>query len=139
MTAPYNYPRLIAELDGCEGTVQTRVGSRGLRVYTGAGTAYDVRGTLAGIDTVYQFTETVSGYWRRIQYGNDFGWVITDAIDSDCNFLPIVADDTPEQIGLRVIAPDAREQSLLRPFFGTRDTDPFFFPNSRFEFGVDVE
>lgn len=134
MDAPLNRARLDAQLDGCTGVVKPRVGASGLQVYTGAGTAFNLMGSLDGIETVEQFAQTRSEFWTRIQFGNQFGWVIADAISPPLNcFLRSLPDSTIERNILRIVAGDERELALLEPYFGIPDEQVFFYPSSRYE------
>jgi hypothetical protein len=123
---PLNRARLIGVLDGCPGLVATRDDTRGVLVRTGAGTGYQRRGLIEDNRTVPLLARTQSGFWTRIQYANGFGWVVSDAVSSDCT-LPRLPDDTPEEDIRRAINTDPRERELLRPFYGNPALDSWFY------------
>jgi len=121
---PYNRARMISNVDArCIGEITP---DSNTLVYTGAGTGYEERGAIREVADYPLLARTRSGYWTRIQYGNGFGWVITEAVDISC-FLPLVPDDVPERFNERVISADRRELALLEPFFGTILDDPWFY------------
>jgi hypothetical protein len=123
---PLNRARLIGVLDGCPGLVTTIEATRGVLVRTGAGTGYQRRGLIEDDATVPLLARTQSGFWTRIQYANGFGWVVSDAVTTDCD-LPRLPDDTPEEDIRRAINADARELELLRPFYGNPALDGWFY------------
>jgi hypothetical protein len=123
---PLNRARLIGVLDGCPGLVTTIEATRGVLVRTGAGTGYQRRGLIEDDRTVPLLARTQSGFWTRIQYASGFGWVVSDAVTTDCD-LPRLPDDTPEEDIRRAINADPRERELLRPFYGNPALDGWFY------------
>ncbi len=124
LDAPFNRARVLVATDStCAGSIQTRDDAG---VYLGAGTGYEQRGFIDEAGTYPLFARTRSGFWTRIQFGNGFGWIVTELVDVRC-FLPIVPDDTGERTREQVIAPSTQELDLLRPFFGDLSDDPWFY------------
>ncbi|MDQ7025754.1 MAG: hypothetical protein Q9P44_09360 [Anaerolineae bacterium] len=126
MSAPYNQARLIAVLDGCIGIVQTRAGTRGVLARTGAGTGYQRRGLIGDSGQLPLLGATESTGWTRIQFLNGFGWVVSNAVTSDCD-LPSLPDDSPEESIIQVTNADEFELAMLRPFYGNPLLDAWFY------------
>ena len=123
---PYNRARLIGTLDGCTGIVHTSEGNRGVIVRTGPGQGFQKRGLIEDNQTASLLAKTETTGWTRIQHANAFGWILSSAVESNCE-LPVLPDDSPEEETLHVINGDERELALLRPFFGIVGLDGFFY------------
>lgn len=126
LEAPYNRARLIGALDGCVGLVKTEQGKRGVIVRTGPGRGFQRRGLIEDdmLTTLLARTETTG--WTRIQHANAFGWVLSSAVESDCQ-LPTLPDNSPEEETIRTVNADERELKMLRPFYGIVGLDGFFY------------
>lgn len=125
LDAPLNRARLIAALEGCPGVVRITTDAPFLTVRAGAGTFYAPRGALDDGVEVQLLGRTASGGWTRLQFGNGFGWVISNAIRTDCP-LPRLPDAAREQ-PIRAIEPIRPEANLLAPFFADATFDEYFF------------
>jgi hypothetical protein len=126
VTAPYNRARLIGALDGCIGLVRTIEDTRGVIVRTGPGQGFQARGLIQDDEITALLAETESTGWTRIQHANAFGWILSLAVEANCD-LATLANDTPEEEILRAVNADERELAILRPFFGIPGLDGFFY------------
>jgi uncharacterized protein YgiM (DUF1202 family) len=126
MDEPYNRARLIGVLDGCAGLVHTVENTRGVIVRTGPGRGFQRLGLIEDDKQTTLLAKTESSGWTRIQYANAFGWVVSLAVESNCD-LTILPNDIPEEETLRAINANERELSILRPFFGNPALDGFFY------------
>lgn len=125
ITMPYSAARLIGELDGCTGIVDTGE-LQGVRVRTGAGRGYQQRGLIDNGAEAVLLGQTETSGWTRIQFASGFAWITAYSLQSDC-VLPILPNDSPEEDLTRVVNADERELDLLAPYFGSPLFDGFFY------------
>ena len=124
--AEWHAAGLEANLYGCEGQVQT-AGNVPLLVRTGPGQGFQPMGTL-DVSRVVQLmgmTETTS--WTRIQFLTGFGWIRSQAIESDCTDLSVFPDDAPEEKFVRIANVTDDELVILAPFFESPETNAFSY------------
>lgn len=134
---PINFARVEGELDGCAGTIQTEGGVL-LRVRAGPSPDFFFMGSIAD-DTPVQIMGRApgpGGVWYRIQFLSDFGWVLGEAIESDCDpdGLREYPRDGIENAPGIVLVKDF-EIALLAPFFGDPANDVWFYRRLNLEGG----
>jgi hypothetical protein len=121
-----NNARLEGALFGCAGFVSTDQGQN-LLVRRGMGTGYQPLGFIPNREPISAMAVNQSGSWVRIQFRNQFGWVLRLALDIDCPDLLRLPDSTPQERLYNVIEYAPNETDLLRPFYGDPRDDPFFY------------
>lgn len=121
-----NNARLEGALFGCAGFVSTDQGQN-LLVRRGIGTGYQALGFIPNREPISAMAVNQSGSWVRIQFRNQFGWVLRLALDIDCPDLLRLPDSTPQERLYNVIEYTPDETELLRPFYGDPRDDPFFY------------
>jgi len=124
--AEWHAAGLEASLYGCEGQVQT-AGNVPLLVRTGPGQGFQTMGTLdvSRIVQLMGMTETTS--WTRIQFLTGFGWIRSQAIESDCTDLSVFPDDAPEEKFVRIVNVTEDELAVIAPFFESPETNAFSY------------
>ncbi|MFQ3646301.1 MAG: hypothetical protein SNJ54_11620 [Anaerolineae bacterium] len=121
-----NNARLEGALFGCAGFVSTDQGQN-LLVRRGIGTGYQALGFIPNREPVAAMAINESSSWVRIQFRNQFGWVLRLALDIDCPDLLRLPDVAPQERVYNVIEVMPDEVELLRPFYGDPRDDPFFY------------
>ncbi len=122
---PWNAAQMRGLIEGCPGMVDT-VGEVPLRVRIGPGTGYVAMGGFAFRQPVQIMAVNESRGWYRIPFLGGFGWILRSAIETDCQNLPVLPDDTIESPEYAVNASED-EIRLLEPFFGQPLLNEWFF------------
>ncbi|MGB1289202.1 MAG: hypothetical protein ACPG7F_21890, partial [Aggregatilineales bacterium] len=115
--APYSSGRLIAALDGCPGIIE--VDTSRFRTIIVRNTYENSFSTGAGILNGAQVSivgQSPDGSWLRVQFAHDFGWVIANGVNSDCN--PPVIENIVIEDWFPIVAPTEEELALLLPLYG---------------------
>lgn len=122
---PWNAARLQGLLEGCPGVVDT-ITDVALRVRIGPGTGYVAMGGFDEAQSVQLMGINESEGWYRIQFLSGFGWMLKYAIETTCDTLPVLPDNTLETPRFIV---DASEQEIefLLPFFGSTIINDWFY------------
>jgi len=124
---PINFARIEGELDGCPGVIQT-ANNVLLRVRAGPSDDFFYMGSIPD-DTPIQLMGTAlgpGGVWYRFQFLADFGWVVGNAIETDCTGLTEYPNFGVENAPGLVMVQDF-EIELLAPFFGMPADDVWFY------------
>lgn len=122
---PWNAAQMQGLIEGCPGMVNT-IGSVALRVRLGPGLGYLAMGEFEYQQSVRIMAINESRGWYRIPFLGGFGWVLRLAVETDCQNLPVLPDDTLETSEY-VIDAVASEIELLRPFFGLPSLNGWFY------------
>ena len=117
---------LEASLYGCEGEVQT-AGNVPLLVRTGPGQGYLAMGTVDVSRIIPLMGETETTNWTRVQFLTGFGWIRSNAVQTDCTDLPQFPDDAPEEKFVTVINVSDDELAILQPFFKSPADNAFAY------------
>lgn len=123
MEGDLNAARLIGFTEGCEGRVRTALDALNIRAGTSLG--YAIIGYVNDGQPITLLGRTEDGNWYRVQRYSGFGWMLASAIDTDC-----VPPTYPNQYGednVEFFAIESIELDLLAPFFGTPETNLWFF------------
>jgi hypothetical protein len=121
--SPLSAARLIGFTEGCEGTVRTPLDALNIRAGTSLG--YAIIGYVNDGQPITLLGRTEDGNWYRVQRYSGFGWMLASAIDTDCTpprYPNQYGEDNVEFFGIESI-----ELELLAPFFGTPETNLWFF------------
>ncbi len=121
--APHNAARLLAEVRGCIGTVNSG-DEESLNIRSGTGLGYTIIGYIPNGGPVTLMG--TNGWWRRVQRFGGFGWVEALAIETDCENLPVFPrlfeENNLEVFGVRPI-----ELELFEPFYGRMIDNLWFY------------
>jgi hypothetical protein len=130
-STPGGFAQIEAQIDGCPGSVDTRVpGNLNVRTFVGIN-SYAMgtyrRGTpvqIIGILPVTPFP------WYRVQFLGDFGWVTSDSVVTECTDLPEFENIGPLlPLGLNDLLPE--EVALMQPLYGTLEQDTWIYRSLR--------
>lgn len=120
---PLSAARLIGFTEGCDGTVRTPLPALNIRAGTSLG--YAEIGYVEDGQPVTLLGRTQDGNWYRVQRYSGFGWMLASAIATDCippTYPSQYGEDNVEFFGIESV-----ELDLLAPFFGTPETNLWFF------------
>jgi hypothetical protein len=123
MEPPYNGSRLVGIADGCNGRVNSVLPNLNIRAGTTLG--YAEIGFVNDGASLRLIGQTVDGLWYRIQRFSGFGWVLANAIETDCvlpEYPNIYGESNRELFNVEGI-----ELVLLTPFYGNFESDPWFY------------
>lgn len=131
LTMPSSFAHVEAALDGCPApSAITTAGGVLLRVRAGPGTGFFFMGSIQDSSpvTLMGQARTSEGLWYRIRFLNDFGWVLADAITTDCaeSQIPEINIEGFE-VSSGVVEVQPPEVGILEPFFGPPREDVWFY------------
>lgn len=123
MDTPYNGSRLVGIVDGCDGRVSTLLPNLNIRAGTTLG--YAEIGFVNDGASLLLVGRTVDSLWYRIQRYSGFGWVLANAVETNCSLVeyPNIYGESNRELfdveGIEIV--------LLTPFYGNFESDPWFY------------
>jgi hypothetical protein len=123
MEAPYNGSKLVGMVDGCNGRVDSLLPALNIRAGTTLG--YAEIGYVDNGVALRLMGRTVDGLWYRVQRFSGFGWVLANAVETECALreYPNIYGETNREL----FDVEGIELVLLTPFYGNFESDPWFY------------
>ena len=123
---PWNDFRMIAASRDCEGVVRVFEPYEALRIRSGAGFEHFQTGLILNTKPIFVVGRTFTGGWLRVVQQNNYGWMKTEYLLTECTNIPTLDDNIREQL-YRLVNVGEDEIEFLRPFYGLPIEDVIFF------------